>query len=77
MSTQAYIEHKVRQTDVWIGFYDRFKDSSSALNAAMAIGRLVGALEMLRNQERDQLAPEFQQLLTKYDEVWQRILLSE
>lgn len=77
MSTEAYIGQKKRNADMWVGFYDRNKDRSGAINAAMAVGRLVGALEMLRQQQREALAPEYQQMMHHYEQVWQRITLGE
>lgn len=76
MSTITYIEQKKRSADLWLGFYDRYKDRGSSVNAAMAVGRLMGALE-LHQQTCGELPAEYRTLGEWAQEQFDRILRQE
>lgn len=68
---------KKRSAIVWIAKYVQYRDRSSALNAALAVGRVVGFLEHFDAQLRnaDILMPDdLQQDLEQTFHVWSAIL---
>lgn len=77
MNTKPFIEQKKRNADMWLGQYDRYKDRSSAVNAAMAVGRLMGALELYHQLNGGELTAEHRALVEWAQEQFDRILRQE
>lgn len=67
------LRSQAKSTEVWFENFRRYKDTSSRINAAMALGRFSGMVNIVREM-KDIVIPE--DILTQHEkgtELWEEV----